>query len=139
MAHEVKVHKTDCLDGTKGRWRPTLTCDPNGSNLRETAVVSCPGCGAQWGLGDFPETVDGVYPEVACYRGCGWRGEIVLEDYAKPSLRARFGRLKAERDAAIQRAQRRATQGAQRRAEDARRKQEDDENVEVSRQPHEET
>ena len=44
------------LDGTRGKWRPALkqtTLDAEGdpSAWKELAVISCPGCGVQFGVG----------------------------------------------------------------------------------------
>ncbi len=44
------------LDGTRGKWRPalkqtTLDADGDPAAWKELAVISCPGCGTQFGVG----------------------------------------------------------------------------------------
>lgn len=65
------------LDGTRGKWRPALkpsVVDGEGlpSDWKELAVISCPGCGAHFGVGGRGSAAIGADGRTAAPVTCGY-------------------------------------------------------------------
>lgn len=100
----IKKHHSEHLDGTRGAWRPSVVgssiLGPDGhpASFGEVVVFSCPGCGAQQGVGTEavkiqPDgTTDGP---VKCYH-CPWSDVLQFEKHAEAEGREHFNRMIAQ-------------------------------------------
>lgn len=98
-----KKHHHEHLDDTRGAWRPSLVASmwgPDGHPIawKEIVIVSCPGCGIQFGVGgdaNGPQiNEDGTTTEPVVCHHCQWSDNMTFDGHTEPHGREHFAKLK---------------------------------------------